>query len=136
MDIKLTVLETTAIAFDDDESTTTIAFDDDELIAAAIVATVTVTTTMTIVDAHVLRSLTMAAAAVVAAVASVYFGRVLNVLTNLNWQLCLMIRTLESGASAVVNDLVHVQVLSMLSFDLSFLLNLSPNEKKKNKKLS
>lgn len=83
VDIKLTALETTAIAFDDDESTTTmngvaIAV----VIAAANVATATVTTTMTIVGVHVLRSLTMVAAVV--AVASVYFGRVLNVLTNLN----------------------------------------------------
>lgn len=79
-------------------------------------------TTMQFVDAHVLQLL----AAVT--VASVYFVRVLNVLTYLNWQLCLMIRTLESSASAVVNDLVHVQVLSMLSFDLSFLLSLSPKQ--------
>lgn len=84
VDIKLTALETTATAFDDDESITTtkngVAIA--AVISAAIVAPATVTTMLTIVDAHVLRSLTMAAA--VAAVASVYSGRVLNVSTNLN----------------------------------------------------
>lgn len=86
VDIKLTALETTAIAFDDDESTTTTTTNGVAIavvvISAAIVATATVTTMMTIVDAPVLRSLTMAAAVV--AVASVYSGRVLNVSTNLN----------------------------------------------------
>lgn len=79
---------------------------------------------MIVVDVHALRLLAAAA------VASACFVQVLNVLKNLNWQLRLTIRTLESSASAVVNDLVHVQVPSMLSFDLSFLLNLSPEIRK------